>query len=115
LIDLTLQGQPTFERVDRTLPLPQRHRLLSRTGNRQIYAALHHIAITQLRWNPDAANRLAAGVSNPEPGALRALKRRPSNVAYRDLRGGAIYMHTRAQRGQGPRGLAQEQNDRAVS
>ena len=58
-----------------------RHRL-SRTGNRQLNAALHRIAMTQAHWHPAAkemiARRKAGGDSGME--ALRVLKRRLSDV-----------------------------------
>jgi transposase len=86
------RSKDAFARHNGTAPLPawtgnrERHRL-SRTGNRQLNAAIHRIAITQLRWNPDAAaylaRRLAAGNTKPE--ALRALKRRLSDIVYRAL------------------------------
>jgi len=64
----------------------QRHRL-NRGGNRQANAALHRIAITQLRIHPPAQNyikqRLANGNTKPE--AIRALKRHLANVIYRNL------------------------------
>jgi transposase len=54
----------------------QRHRL-NRGGNRQLNAALHRIAVTQLRVNAPAQafrqRRLTAGSTRAE--ALRALKR----------------------------------------
>jgi transposase len=64
----------------------QRFRL-SRGGNRQTNAALHRIAITQIRCHPEAqafmTRRLAAGDTKTE--ALRALKRRLSDVVYRTM------------------------------
>ena len=75
-----------------TAPIPvwsannQRFRL-NRGGNRQTNAALHRIAITQIRIHPDAkafiARRLERGSTNRE--ALRLLKRRLANVVYRTL------------------------------
>ena len=63
-----------------------RHRL-SRTGNRQLNAALYRIALTQSQWHPQAklllARRQAQGDSKRE--ALRVLKRRLSDVVYRAL------------------------------
>ncbi|MHA0288904.1 IS110 family RNA-guided transposase [Mycobacterium sp. C3-094] len=62
---------------------------LNRSGNRQLNAALHRIAITQLRI-PDSPGqhyyraRLADGKSTKE--ALRCLKRQLSRVVYRRLR-----------------------------
>lgn len=75
-----------------TAPIPvwtannQRFRL-NRGGNRQTNAAIHRIAVTQIRCYPDAkafmTRRLAAGDTKRE--ALRALKRRLSNVVYRTM------------------------------
>jgi transposase len=65
----------------------QRFRL-NRGGNRQTNAALHRIAITQIRIHPEAqafiARRLETGSTKRE--ALRLLKRKLANVAYRTLR-----------------------------
>jgi transposase len=81
-----------FARHNGTAPLPawsgnpNRHRL-SRTGNRQLNAAIHRIAITQLSHHPDAKafrdRRIATGDTGTE--ALRALKRRLSDVVFRAL------------------------------
>ena len=81
-----------YARHNGTAPLPvssaerARHRL-SRTGNRQLNAALYRIALTQSQWHPDAkaliARRQAQGDSRRE--ALRVLKRRLSDVVYRAL------------------------------
>jgi len=75
-----------------TAPIPvwsannQRFRL-NRGGNRQTNAAIHRIAITQLRIHPDAkafiARRLKTGSTKRE--ALRLLKRKLANVVYRTL------------------------------
>jgi transposase len=75
-----------------TAPLPVwsanqiRHRL-SRVGNRQLNCAIHRIAVTQIRCHPEAQaylkQRMAAGDSKTE--ALRALKRRLSDIVYRAL------------------------------
>ena len=65
----------------------QRHRL-SRAGNRRINHALHMAAVTQLR-NPTTTGRdyyeckLAGGKTRKE--ALRCLKRRLSDVVFRQL------------------------------
>jgi transposase len=81
-----------FARHNGTAPLPawsgnpNRHRL-SRTGNRQLNAAIHRIAITQLAHSPDAQafrDRRVAGGDTPTE-ARRALKRRLSDVVYRAL------------------------------
>ena len=81
-----------FARHNGTAPLPvwsgnrERHRL-SRTGNRQLNAALHRIALTQARSHPDArafmAKRLERGNNGQE--ALRSLKRRLSDIVYRAM------------------------------
>ncbi len=81
-----------YARHNGTAPLPvssaerTRHRL-SRTGNRQLNAALYRIALTQSQWHPAAkamiARRRAQGDSKRE--ALRVLKRRLSDVVYRAL------------------------------
>jgi transposase len=81
-----------YARYNGTAPLPvwsaqpTRHRL-SRTGNRQLNAALHRIAITQARWHPGArallARRRSHGDSSRE--AFRVLKRRLNDVVYQAL------------------------------
>jgi transposase len=81
-----------FARHNGTAPIPiwsatpTRYRL-SRHGNRQLNAAIHRIAFTQARCHPSAitymATRTAAGKSRKE--ALRGLKRRISDLVYRDL------------------------------
>lgn len=86
------RSKDAFARHNGTAPIPvwsgnrERHRL-SRTGNRQINAAIHRIAITQMRCHDDAKayleRRTANGNTKPE--ALRALKRRLSDVVYRAL------------------------------
>lgn len=85
-----------FARHDGTAPIPVwsgnvvRHRL-SRGGDRQLNAALHRIAITQLRLGGRSRayveKRRAAGDTKTE--ALRALKRRLSDEVYRRLRADA--------------------------
>ena len=64
----------------------ERHRL-SRTGNRQLNAAIHRIAITQMRCHDDARAYLDRRITNgnTKTEALRALKRRLSDVVYRSL------------------------------
>lgn len=86
------KSKDAFARHNGTAPLPawsgnpNRHRL-SRTGNRQLNAAIHRIAITQKRLHPDAQayleRRTSTGDTNTE--ALRALKRRLSDIVYRAL------------------------------
>ena len=75
-----------------TAPIPvwtgnnEKYRL-NRGGNRQTNAAIHRMAITQLRYHEPAqqlvAKHLTAGKTKRE--ALRILKRRLSNVIYRTL------------------------------
>jgi transposase len=64
-----------------------RHRL-NRRGNRQLNAALHRIAITQLRVHDPAktfvARKRSEGMSNRE--ALRCLKRQLARVVYNTMR-----------------------------
>jgi transposase len=64
----------------------QRHRL-SRAGNRRINRALHIMAIVQIRHDTEGRayfrRRVAAGKTKME--ALRALKRRLSDVVFRQL------------------------------
>jgi transposase len=60
---------------------------LTRSGNRQLNAALHRIAITQIRLDGLGTayyrKRLDAGASKPE--ALRSLKRRLARVVFHHL------------------------------
>jgi transposase len=60
---------------------------MTRSGNRQLNAALHRIAVTQIRLDGLGGayyrKRLNAGASNPE--ALRSLKRRLSRVVFHHL------------------------------
>jgi transposase len=82
-----------FARHDGTAPVPvwsgdtTRFRL-SRGGNRQLNAALHRIAVTQLRLDCPGrayvARRRAAGDTWTQ--ALRALRRRLSDEVYRRMR-----------------------------
>jgi transposase len=86
------KSKDAYARHNGTAPLPawsgnpNRHRL-SRTGNRQLNAAIHRIAVTQTRRHPDARafidRRQTSGNTKTE--ALRALKRRLSDVVYRTL------------------------------
>jgi transposase len=86
------RSKDAYARHNGTAPLPvwssnkARHRL-SRTGNRQLNAALHRIAMTQAHWHPAAKElmdrRKAGGDSGRE--ALRVLKRRLSDVVYAAL------------------------------
>jgi transposase len=86
------RSKDAFARHNGTAPLPVwsgnrvRHRL-SRTGNRQLNAAIHRIAVTQMRIHDDAKRYLERrmGMGNTKTEALRALKRRLSDVVYRAL------------------------------
>ncbi|WP_231925076.1 transposase [Micromonospora purpureochromogenes] len=72
-----------------------RHRL-SRAGNRRINRALHIMAIVQLRRDTEGRRyyrrRLAAGKTPME--ALRALKRRLSDIVYRQMTADAKLVRT---------------------
>ncbi len=86
------RSKDAFARHNGTAPLPVwsgnkvRHRL-SRTGNRQLNTALHRIAVTQMRIHDDAKayleRRMAIGNTKME--AIRALKRKLSDVVFRAL------------------------------
>jgi transposase len=86
------RSKDAYARHNGTAPLPAwsgnqtRHRL-SRTGNRQLNCAIHRIAVTQIRCHPPAQayleQRLTTGDTKTE--ALRALKRRLSDIVYRAL------------------------------
>jgi transposase len=97
------KSKDAFARHNGTAPLPvwssnkTRHRL-SRTGNRQLNAALHRMAMTQARcYTPAQAmmtRRKESGDSGRE--AMRVLKRRLSDVVYAALRADAITPAQRA-------------------
>jgi len=87
------RSKEAFARWNGTAPIPvwsgnvTRHRL-SRSGNRQINAALHRIAVTQWRGVGDQGRafveaRLAAGKTKTE--ALRLLRRHLSDEVFRRL------------------------------
>jgi transposase len=80
----------------------QRHRL-NRGGNRQLNAALHRIAVTQLRVNAPAQafrqRRLTAGSTRAE--ALRALKRHLARRVYHLLHNAQQTQHDQHQHGRG--------------
>jgi transposase len=81
-----------FARYSGTAPVPassgasHRHRF-NRRGNRQLNAALHRIAVTQLRIHEPAkdyiAKKRAEGMSKTE--AIRALKRHLSRVVFKTM------------------------------
>ncbi len=89
---LRFRSRAAFARHDGSAPVPVwsgndvRHRL-NRGGNRQLNAALHRIAITQVRIGAEGkdylARRLAAGDTKTE--AYRALRRRISDEVYRRM------------------------------
>jgi transposase len=86
------RSRAAFAAHNGTAPIPVwsgnlvRHRL-NRGGNRQLNAALHRIAVTQLRCpgpgQAYVAKRMAAGDTKTE--AIRALRRRLSDEVYRRL------------------------------
>lgn len=86
------RSRHAFARHNGTAPLPvwsgnrERHRL-SRSGNRQLNAAIHRIAITQAHHDDRARTfldrRRLGGDTTSE--SIRALKRRLSDVVYRAL------------------------------
>jgi transposase len=86
-------SKDAYARHNGTAPLPvwssnkARHRL-SRTGNRQLNAALHRIALTQAHWHPPARAMIVRRKSSGDSGreAIRILKRRLSDVVYSALR-----------------------------
>jgi transposase len=90
------RSRAAFARHNGTAPVPvwsgnkERFRL-NRGGNRQLNAALHRIAVTQLqRPGPGRAyvdRRMAAGNTKTE--AIRALRRRLSDEVYRRLKADA--------------------------
>jgi transposase len=87
------KGPDAYARHNGSAPVPvwssnrARHRL-SRSGNRQLNAALHRIALTQARVHPGARALLARRRGNGDGGleALRVLKRHLSDVVYRALK-----------------------------
>ena len=86
-----------FARHNGTAPVPvwsgNTERVwLNRGGNRQLNAALHRIAVTQLRQHAAGRayveRRMAAGHTKTE--AIRALRRRLSDEVYRCMLRGAL-------------------------
>ena len=86
------RSKDAYARHNGTAPLPvwsgnrTRHRL-SRSGNRQLNASIHRIAVTQKRWHEGAKSYLQRRMTNgnTKTEALRALKRQLSDVVYRAL------------------------------
>jgi transposase len=80
-----------FARFNGTAPIPvwsgnPIHFRLNRGGNRQVNAAIHRIAVTQLRGGPGkdyVERRMTTGNTKTE--AIRALRRRISDEVYRRL------------------------------
>lgn len=72
---------------------------LSRGGNRQINAAIHRIAITQVRWVPEAKEFVERqiGKGHSPRKARRALKRKVSNRVYSLLKADEQLRHLAAQ------------------
>lgn len=91
------RSSAAFAMYNGTAPIPvwsgneQRHRL-NRGGNRQLNAALHRIAITQLRLGGEAAAYVARRMSlgNTKTEAVRALRRQLSDEVYRRLRADSL-------------------------
>jgi transposase len=87
------KSKDAYARHNGTAPLPvwssnkARHRL-SRTGNRQLNAALHRMAMTQARCHPPAKAMMTRRKERGDSGreAMRILKRRLSDVVYTALR-----------------------------
>ncbi|MBM3679661.1 MAG: IS110 family transposase [Actinobacteria bacterium] len=90
---IRFRSKAAFARWNGTAPIPvwsgnTTHHRLSRGGNRQVNAALHRVAVTQLRGVGEQGrryveNRMAAGDSKTE--ALRLLRRRLSDQVFRRL------------------------------
>jgi transposase len=86
------KSKDAFARHNGTAPVPvwsantKRFRL-SRTGNRQLNAAIHRIALTQARCHEETITYLKRrqALGNTAAEARRALKRRLSDVVYRLL------------------------------
>jgi transposase len=74
-----------------------RHRL-SRTGNRQLNCAIHRIAVTQKRCHPNAQAylRRRTDADDTPAEALRALKRRLSDIVCRTLLADTVAVMTRS-------------------
>ncbi|ODU07372.1 MAG: hypothetical protein ABS81_01020 [Pseudonocardia sp. SCN 72-86] len=86
------RSRHAFAHHNRTAPVPvwssNRHRFRHpRTGNRQLNAAIHRLAITQAHHHPQTREmpqrRRAGGHTKTE--SIRVLKRRLSDVVHRAL------------------------------
>jgi transposase len=88
------RSRAAFARYNGSAPVPvwsgnDTHHRLSRGGNRQLNAALHRIAITQIRLDCPGSVYFAtrqAEHNDSRRGAIRALRRRISDEVYRRLR-----------------------------
>lgn len=88
------RDRAAFARYNGSAPVPvwsgnETHHRLSRSGNRQLNAALHRIAITQIRLDGPGASYFAkrqALARETKRAAIRALRRRISDEVYRRLR-----------------------------
>jgi transposase len=85
------RSRSAFARHNGSAPIPvwsgsERHRL-NRGGNRQLNAALHRIAVTQIRGHQPAKDYLQhrLDASDTKTEAIRALRRRISDEVYRRL------------------------------
>ena len=90
------RSRAAYARHNGSAPIPvwsgnNDHHRLSRSGNRQLNCALHRMAITQLAHDGESRayveRRVANGDTRAE--ALRALKRRLSDVVFRCLKADA--------------------------
>jgi transposase len=87
-----IRSKAAFARLSGTAPMPAssgltiRHRL-NRHGNRKLNYALHYIAVTRCRLDPETktfmARKIAEGKTRKE--AMRCLKRHISNLVYRTM------------------------------
>jgi len=85
-----VRSKAAFARLSGTAPVPAssgltvRHRL-NRHGNRKLNYALHYIAVTRCRIDPETrvfmSRKIAEGKTRKE--AMRSLKRHLSNAIYR--------------------------------
>ena len=83
------KSRDAYARYNGTAPLPvwssnKARRRLSRTGNRQLNAALHRIALTQARWHPPAKAMIERREERREQRTrgVRILKRRLSDAVF---------------------------------
>lgn len=86
------KGADAFARHNGTAPIPvwsgnNDHHRLNRGGNRQLNAALHRIAVTQIRYPGPAKDALEQLVKSGKTkrDALRIIRRRLSDIVYKRL------------------------------